>query len=359
MPRAVLRDLARVLQPGDDIAELVGGAALGVFVHCDRRSRLLAPPFRRLLLFLSAASLGAHDVEPARRARVFLGGMHELRLEQDDGLLVLVLRVDRGRDRGLALGHGGVERGEVERHAVQLGDRHGDLLAESLRFAARLEDASRILPGSTLDEPASAKHFARHRRDRHAHAGRKPGRDVERLDDQRFPDEPRHGLGLPTGGGHDTRQRARARGHRHGWRRMPARQLVEHDEAAMTRAVLGGERERVRHVPRAIDDDVLQEVAQERVDRALERTFDLEMVGDGAVRRDRPAGFGEQEPRAVPERRAARVEALKRLEMRFMSGEIPLPRRNGVGEQEARCPLRRQRGIGRGARRPRGRHRVT
>src|SRR5262249_5456413 len=143
--RAAFGHLARLLQTRNDLVELVGGAALGVLAHRDRRGRFLAAALSRLFLFFGTSSFGPNDIAPPRRAREVCGGPRELRVEEYASLFVLVLRVDGRGDRGFALRDRRVQRSRLERHAIQLGGRQGDLLAEPLRLAARFENAARVL----------------------------------------------------------------------------------------------------------------------------------------------------------------------------------------------------------------------
>jgi hypothetical protein len=84
----------------------------------------------------------------------------------------------------------------------------------------------------------------------------------------------------------------------------------------------------------------LQDVAEEGVDGALERSFDDEMIGDGAVASERGAGVAEQAARGVGEGGAAGFELFERPQPRFAGG----PRcRIRSCSAAARAPPRRSR----------------
>ena len=142
---------------------------------------------------------------------------------------------------------------------------------------------------------------------------------------------------MRPGGTHDGPQGARTV-RRHGLLRG-GRYSVEQDEAAAAGAGLGHQRQRARSIALVIDDDVLKEVAEQRVHRAGERPVDVQVIGDGAVARQVAGVGGEQEPRGVPERGATRVEFLERRQTRLGTRVLALTIERGFGEMLPRGPV--------------------
>ena len=124
----------------------------------------------------------------------------------------------------------------------------------------------------------------------------------KRIDDQRAADQPLDDAGVRSGRAHDARQRPRAR--RHDRAAAPAtrrlRRVLEHDEAAAAGVALApAARGRSSTSSCAIDEHVLQQIAEQRVDRALVRPLDDQVIGDGAVRAARVAGLSPSRNRAA------------------------------------------------------------
>ena len=103
------------------------------------------------------------------------------------------------------------------------------------------------------------------------------------------------------------------------------------------------------HIRRPIDDHVLQEIAHEGVDGALERSIDLQVIGDGAVRPDVFAAVAQDEARGVAEGGAAGVELLERSQARFLAGQLAAAQGDRLTDAFAVRPLARQCRFGGGA----------
>ena len=77
----------------------------------------------------------------------------------------------------------------------------------------------------------------------------------------------------------------------------------------------------------AVDEHVLQQLAEQRIDGALVGALDHEVIGNRAVLPDGIARLGEQKPRGVAERRAAGLELFERTQSRFLAGGLTFSRR--------------------------------
>ena len=126
--------------------------------------------------------------------------------------------------------------------------------------------------------------------------------------------------GGTTSGGSGSRRLGRsprARGSRSGRRRVP----------------------RAAPVPRVtssavFDEHVLQQIAEQRVHRALVGALDDQMVGDRAMVATRGAALAEQEACRVAERRAAGFELFERSQARFLGREIALARGERLAQRD-------------------------
>ena len=125
-------------------------------------------------------------------------------------------------------------------------------------------------------------------------------------------------------GPHDISECTSAR--RHDERRVGGcvSRIFEDDETTAAGISFGQPRECRRDVVETIDEDVLEEVAGERLDGALVRALDDQVISERAPLADAARGIGQEQPRGVAERRAARLDLLERAQARFVAGERPL-----------------------------------
>ena len=81
--------------------------------------------------------------------------------------------------------------------------------------------------------------------------------------------------------------------------------LFENEESAAASIAAGQHAQGVRDVIALFHHDVLEPVAQQRIDRSLVRTLDGQVIGDRALVSNRTAGVIQQRTRGVTERGAA------------------------------------------------------
>src|SRR5579864_1787637 len=77
---------------------------------------------------------------------------------------------------------------------------------------------------------------------------------------------------------------------------------------------------------RLLDDDILQQVAQTGLDRALIALLHIEIVRDRALLVDAPVGLSEDCARRIAVPGASSLELLERHEAGSESGQVLLPR---------------------------------
>ena len=343
-PHAAFGRLARRLQPRQDVAQPALGAAL-------LRSRAVAiaatASSRRRSAACSSSSARRRsvrdDVEPARRrARVLRPRARPARRAPTIAFSCSCCAVDapprapsrRRRSAASSAAASSVMRVRARRPRPRPASR------SVAHLGARLENAARVLPRAAFDEPARRETLrppSSRRAPTRCAPARAPRRTTRRS--ARRPSSRRQRGRVRAGRAHDAR-RARAR--------PPARRPATSAPAALAAsssttnpqrpALALGQRAPARScdVARAIDEHVLEQIAEQRVDRALERALDVEVIGDGAVLTQRRAGLGEQEARRVAERRAAGFEFFERPQPRFVAGEIALARRERAAEQRSR-----------------------
>ena len=194
------------------------------------------------------------------------------------------------RDRRFGCGDGDVERRDLARASRSSAARSRlDALAQLLDLALGRQDAARLGACAALDMRA-AEHIAVERRDRRArHAVRA---DAPASNDPRNPGVAEHFADRVCAPASDLRRRHRderasapavgGRDTRCVRRRVGAPTITNPQRPALC----AREPARGRRPPdRAVDDDVLEQIAEARLDGALVAAVDLEVVGDR-----RPAG---------------------------------------------------------------------
>ena len=304
--------------------------------------RLGATRLERRALFLGLPPLERDHLRLARQPRGLLGGARDLRLVADDRHLLAVLlggqRGNRGRglrDRQLELGWPpSSDAQELSRSAATRS--RSSLIS---RLVARMPRDSTLAPPDTRCGPRStspssvatgARRLPRHR-DRLVEASRR-----------RTPRAPPSGSS-PTCGPviRSTSDDRNDAGHPQRLARVVAvRPRIDDDEAAAAGVVLAHERQAGRRLVVALDDDVLQQVAEAGLDGALVAAVDVEVVGDGALLADVSVGLHEHHPRGVAEL-AARLalELLERRQARLDAGQLLLARR-ARSRSSASCSAR-------------------
>ncbi len=142
------------------------GLSLRILQPSDRRARLRLPAIERVSLFFRLVLLARQLLGLLREARLLIGRMLELRIESDNGLVLLVvLGVERG-DRVGGMSDGRFELRCLLREAHQRLAIGGDAFAQLLDFALGLEDAARFGAPAARHDVRAAEHVAFQRRDR-------------------------------------------------------------------------------------------------------------------------------------------------------------------------------------------------
>ena len=98
---------------------------------------------------------------------------------------------------------------------------------------------------------------------------------------------------------------------------IAVRTRIDDHEAAAAGVVLAHERQPRGRLVVALDDDVLQQVAETGFDRALVAAIDIHVVGHGALLPDVAVGLDEHHARRVAEIGAARRQLLERRQPRL------------------------------------------
>ena len=98
---------------------------------------------------------------------------------------------------------------------------------------------------------------------------------------------------------------------------VAVRARIDDHEAAAAGVVLANERQPGRRLVVPLDDDVLQQIAEAGLDRALVAAVDVEIVGHGALLPDVSVGLHEHHPRRVAEVAAAGRQLLERRQPRL------------------------------------------
>ncbi len=168
--------------------------------------------------------------------------------------------------------------------------------------------ASILAAAADHDVPA-ARQLAVERRDIQAGRARGAHGRVPRLGDIPAGDHRAQELGIGAADADEV-------GHRdHTLRGRPGRcrgHLAEHDEAAPTGLLLAQQLHAGGRVLVGRHDDVLQQVAEQRLDRAFVPAIHFEVVGHRAALFDVPVGLGQQHARRVGEPGARGLELLER-----------------------------------------------
>ena len=115
---------------------------------------------------------------------------------------------------------------------------------------------------------------------------------------------------------------------------IPVRTRIDDDEPASAGIVLAHERQPGRRLIVALDDDVLQQVAEARFHRTLVAAVHVEVVGHRALLADVAVGLHQHHARGIAELGAARGELLERRQPRLDAGQLLLARAD-----VARAPL--------------------
>ena len=324
--------IARVAQP------LLGGREPLVRAHLpgfDLRDRLTRLGLSRLEpgdFVLGPSALGRQHLALAIQAHPFLPRAAQLRVEGDHGLFVLMQPGGRAFDCLLCLA--GHRRGRCHakcqvRQRVALGLHAG---THFLDLALGGQNPPSILATAADHHVPAPRQLAVERRDIQAGGARGAHGRVPRLGDIPAGDHRTQELGV---GAADADQV----GHRdHTLRGRPGRcrgHLAEHHEAAATGLLLAQQLHTGGRMLVGRHDDVLQQVAEQRLDRAFVPAIHFEVIGHRAALFHAPVGLRQQHAGRLGEPRAGRFEFLERSQASRQPGQIVL----------AGAQLLRQRGV--------------
>src|SRR5438094_903423 len=339
----IIDRLARFEQPPLRDGQPLVGEALIVFQPRDRGSRFFPTPIERIALLFRLPSLANQLRGALRKARLFVSGVLELRFVADDRLFVLVVLGVERRDGVRRLRDRGFELCRLLREARQRAPLHGDAVAQLLDLAFGLEDATRFGARAARHERGTVKDFASERRDQPPRRAARVSRLLIRRRDPRVANRRANGVGVRSVGAHHRRQGDHSVGVAvvvvtvvaiavialavaDGLETVPynPRYSRRDQEAASSCAGFLNHPESRGGVLRTLDDDVLQEIAETRLDRPLVSRFHLEVIGDGAVLVDGAVRLRQDGPRSIAESGARRLELLERFQPRLEAGELVL-----------------------------------
>ena len=378
----VLGGLSCFEQPALCHGQPLVGLALRALQPSDRRARLGLPAIERVSLLFRLVLLARQLLGLLREARLLVGRVLELRVESDNGLVLLVVLGVQCGDRIGGMSDGRLELRGLLREPHQRLAVGGDAFAQLLDFALGLEDAARFGAPAARHEVRAAEHVSVQRRNRQRRepAGR-CGSVVRSSAITRFSD------GLPNRrrkrpvDPNDRGQRDDARRAGIGWvasrgatyETSPVtlidawndraanggRRRFGHEKAAAAGTGFPDQLEAGGRMLRPFDDHVLEQIAEAGFHRALVPVLNLEVVGDRALLIDLAVGLDEHGPRGVAVARARGVELLERREAGLETGELVL-----AGADRSRSPFvldarARQLGLARRARDPRRFDRVV
>src|SRR6185503_9808163 len=148
----------------------------------------------------------------------------------------------------------------------------------------------------------------------------------ERLGDVRFRNHVLNGGRVRAGNAKDVADGDDARHAQRLARMVAVRPRIDDDESAPPRVVLAHQRQAGGGLLVPLDDDVLEQLAEARLHRALVAPVDVEVVGDGALLPDVAVGLHEHHARRVAELAARGDQLFERGEPGLESGEVLLAR---------------------------------
>ena len=204
-----------------------------------------------------------------------------------------------------------------------------DLLAEILDLPLGGQDAARLGAAAAADDVGPAVDLAIGGDYRQVESRRQSRRFVERRHDHGVADDRPQAVREEPAHADDARQQHRPFGQRRRLCRRRRRRCAGHDEAAPSGVLAAHQLEAGVRLAVAIDDHVLQQLAEHGLHRPLETGVDVEVVGERAVLPDRVVGAGQEHPRAVAEGGARRIHLFERSEPGRLAGQVvlALPRR--------------------------------
>jgi predicted RNA-binding protein YlxR (DUF448 family) len=318
------------------IALRVGQALIGdALLLLETRNLLLGlrgPAIERNAFLFRLTPLQADHFGLACQPKRVLAETRQLRVMADDFLLLPVLFGRQRRDRRGRFRDGDIERRRLVNELCERSAIGHDPLAELFDFPLGRENAARFGLRTTRHHVGSAEHIAGHRRNRDRRFTRERDRLLERFGHERVRNHllDRRGVRADdaqhVADGHDPRRR---RGNGKRFTRMESVGLgIDHHESATSRVVLANQREAGRSLIVTLDDDVLEQIAKTRFDRAFVAAVHLEIVGNGALLADMAVGLNEHHACRIAKFTTCGDELLERRQPRFEGGEVLFARAN-------------------------------
>jgi hypothetical protein len=231
---------------------------------------MMAPAIGRLVFGGSPRALRAHQIQTARHPLGLRRCVSDFGVEPHDGLFALVHVGDERVTVALRRHDLLVEIADEGPHDTSAARHDTDLVLQRVDLRPRLEDAPRLAMRSTLDEPRASAHGARRRGHGHRDRSRERARHLERLYDERGRNQLGDAVSVRPGRPDDVGQGSSPR--RHHNRPMLHRRrhgVLEHGEAATARPAVVHQGEGACHVVRSLDQNVLEQVAEQRIHGAL------------------------------------------------------------------------------------------
>ena len=198
------------------------------------------------------------------------------------------------------------------------------LLAQFLDLSSCREDAARLDLRTAGHQMRPAKHIAVDRGDRRRRLVRERHGLLETLGHVGFGNHLENRGGVGTVDAQHVRHRHDAGRAKDVVRVIAVRARFDNDEAAASGVLLPDERQPRGRLIVPLDDDVLQQIAQARLDRALVAAVDLEIVGDRALLPDAAVGLHQHHPGRITEVRPAGGQLLERREPSLDCGQLLL-----------------------------------
>ncbi len=192
------------------------------------------------------------------------------------------------------------------RERVALGLHAG---AHFLDLALGGQNPASIRTATANDDMPAARQLAVERGDIQAGGACRAHGRVPRLGDVPAGDHGAQEVGVGAAHAHEVRDRHHALRRGNGWRRG---HLTQHHEAAPTGLLLAQQLHAGGRVFVGGHDDVLQQVAEQRLDRAFVPAIHFEIVGHGAALLDVSVGLCQQHASRVGEAGAGGLEFLER-----------------------------------------------
>src|SRR5579872_1808901 len=276
--------------------QLLVRASLFGFDPLNGLTRFFLALFLRAQLLFGGAAFDGDLRLLARHTVRGLAGRGGLELEADDRLLLTVQFALERRDRRFGARNRHIQRRHVLAHPRQRSLFLFRAFAQLLDFPLGRQDAARFGAYAPFDAVRAPEDFAVRRR--------------------------RGAAGLQRERARVLARRAQPNGRNQRLNGVAGRGIPGHEESDAPRSALARELQPGGGIVVCADDDVLKQIAERRVDRALVFASHVDVVGDRPQMGQRSAGFGQDDARAFAVLGAGGGELLERLQPRAEAGEV-------------------------------------